>query len=424
MSTTNGGRTLQMTQAWIRRSVQLPLLLALVILAAACADGDGESSGTEGEKPGVTLGIMCLRSGIGAESAVTCDAIADWFEMRNSEGGVEGRQVETLDEDVRYEVPRTLEVYAQWKDEVAVIWPPGTGLVFALKEQSEADQIPLLAAGIGVGAASDGGAFPYTFLSSAAYPAQFAAIGQWIMDDWESKGESGPPRVGYIGWDNPGGKEPVPYIEALASELGYEFVKRVFIAPEAVDASSQVNTISGADPDYVLTCTSGGTSVFVLRDYRRAGVEAPLIGCGSAYFEEIKTQLGDAAEGYMFATYHALEEDTEPYQMMADWWDEQGGPPEEFPSAWYARGLALAQIFEEGIRQADAIAGDGEITGEIYKQGWEAMEAFTGMGVLPETSMSAEDHQGTRQVRLYEVSGGTETLVKDWFEGPPVDAEG
>ena len=101
--------------------------------------------------------------------------------------------------------------------------------------------------------------------------------------------------------------------------------------------------------------------------------------------------------------------------MLEGYWKESGKTPNPRAreSLHYARGMAVGNLFVETARLAD-----DPTDGESLKRGAESMKDFTANGLLAGTTLSPEDHAGTRQVRAYQVKDGKLVQIRDWFEGP------
>ncbi|HEX2174130.1 MAG TPA: hypothetical protein VHL09_16985, partial [Dehalococcoidia bacterium] len=89
--------------------------------------------------------------------------------------------------------------------------------------------------------------------------------------------------------------------------------------------------------------------------------------------------------------------------------------PRARASVFYARGMAMGNFMVEAARLAD-----DPNKGESLKKGIETgMRDFKANGLLGGTTITPEDHGGSRKVRMYTVKDGKLASVSDWFEGPP-----
>ena len=72
----------------------------------------------------------------------------------------------------------------------------------------------------------------------------------------------------------------------------------------------------------------------------------------------------------------------------------------------------------EAMRQADEPS-----QGESVKKGAESIRDFTAHGMFKGTTITPEDHGGSRFVRMYLVRNGELVQIRDWFEGPVLETE-
>ena len=70
--------------------------LAVALVAGACGDDGGDTAaGGKSDKPTVLVGMIGARVGPVASAGVGVgDAISDWFQYVNANGGINGRKVE------------------------------------------------------------------------------------------------------------------------------------------------------------------------------------------------------------------------------------------------------------------------------------------------------------------------------------------
>ena len=82
----------------------------------------------------------------------------------------------------------------------------------------------------------------------------------------------------------------------------------------------------------------------------------------------------------------------------------------------YNRGVMMAAIHTEAIRNAIKAKGGAKPTSEEVKKGMEVIKDFTLGGMVPPMQITPEDHEGGGWVQVWTVKGGK--LVKDgeWFQ--------
>jgi branched-chain amino acid transport system substrate-binding protein len=84
-------------------------------------------------------------------------------------------------------------------------------------------------------------------------------------------------------------------------------------------------------------------------------------------------------------------------------------------TVFYNRGVLIAALHVEAIRNAVKAKKGGKITGEDVKKGFESISNFTLGGLVPPLKITPQDHEGGGLVQIWQVSGGKFVKVTDWF---------
>jgi len=193
-----------------RSSVGVLTAAIVASLGIGCGGGgDGGSSMNEGSaatKDPIAIGSICPRTGpVEAIGTNACLGAADYVELINSKGGVDGHPIKLVDIDYAYEVPKGVAAYEEMKRQNTVgIFCGGTPLALALNDRITADKIPCVTPGFGIAEATDGVKYPYQFPLAASYFSQAAAAVEHIAG--EEKGKKA--KVAFLHLDNPSGKDP------------------------------------------------------------------------------------------------------------------------------------------------------------------------------------------------------------------------
>src|SRR6476619_8212573 len=129
----------------------------------------------------VIIGMQCDRTGATQITGVVlCPAMHDYYDLVNSQGGVEGYKIKADEIDNEYKVPAAVEAYQRHKQEGAVLMTLyGTPMTVALNQRLEEDKMPTTSPGFGISAAADGKRYPYLFPVAATYWSQGAASVQF-----------------------------------------------------------------------------------------------------------------------------------------------------------------------------------------------------------------------------------------------------
>jgi len=102
---------------------------------------------------------------------------------------------------------------------------------------------------------------------------------------------------------------------------------------------------------------------------------------------------------------------------IRDMYKKQGKPaPKEMASTvFYNRGVLLAAVHVEAIRNAVKAKPDGKITGDDAKKGFEKISNFTLGGLVPPLKITPTDHEGGGLVQIWQVKDGKFVKSTEWF---------
>ncbi len=85
-------------------------------------------------------------------------------------------------------------------------------------------------------------------------------------------------------------------------------------------------------------------------------------------------------------------------------------------SVLYNRGVLIAAIHVEAVRNAIKAKGGGKPNGEDVKKGMEPIKGFTLGGLVPPLKVTPEDHEGGGWVQIWTVKGGKFVKDTEWFQ--------
>jgi branched-chain amino acid transport system substrate-binding protein len=402
------------------RSPVALLAAALVFSFGAACGGDGGSSSKEGSAAGkdaITVGVICPRTGpIEIIGTNLCLAAADYVELVNSKGGVSGHPIKVVDIDYAFEVPKGVAAYEEMKRQGAVaLICGGTPIALALNDRITADKIPCLTPGFGIAEATDGAKYPYQFPLAASYFSQAAAALDHIAGEAEDKKV----KVAFLHLDNPSGKEPLPALEQLAKEKGYEF--KAFAVPlPGLELGAQITDIvSRYKADWVVSHLFGRAPSVSIKGLKQAGFPLDHVisfvwGVAEA---DIEAAGGfAAAEGYRGLQFTGVGQDFPVIKEIQQRYETRKvAVPAGLTkySVYYNRGVAMGAMVLEGIRRA-LETGGAPVTGEKVKAGLESIKDFELGGLVPPLSTSPADHEGGGFTRVVAVKDGKLTPITDW----------
>jgi branched-chain amino acid transport system substrate-binding protein len=372
----------------------------------------------------VMIGGQCDRTGpTQIVGVVICPAIQDYIDLVNSKGGVEGYKIKYNELDNEYKVPQAVEEYQRQKQEGAVSMAIyGTPQVQALNQKLVEDKIPGTSPGFGISASADGSRFPYLFPVAATYWSQGAAAIQFIKD--KLGGSLQGKKIAYVYYDNPAGHEPLPILEDLQKTEGFE-LRSFAVPPPGVEMGAQVLDITQRyHPDFVIDHLFGRSPSVAIKEYKRAGYPlSKVIGLvwASAEADILAAGGWQVAEGYHTLQFAGAGDEYPVRQEIKAMYKAQGkeAPKTMDDTVIYNRGLLIAAIHVEAIRNALKANGGKQPTGEDIKKGFEQIHDFTLGGLFPPLQITPTDHEGGGWVQIFQVHDGKFVKETDWFRGYP-----
>ncbi|MBX9945177.1 MAG: ABC transporter substrate-binding protein [Reyranella sp.] len=370
----------------------------------------------------LVFGLHCDRTGPTATvGTVMCPGYHDYIALVNSKGGVEGHKIKVLEIDNEYKVPPAIEAHERFKKEGAVLEGLyGTPQVSALNKKMEEDKILGTSPGFGVAAAADGKRFPYIFPIAASYWSQGAAAVAFVKErlGGNLKGK----KIAYLFYDNPAGKEPLAILEDLAKSEGFEL--RTFAVPApGLEMGAQVLDITGRfKPDFVIAHLFGRSPSVSIKELKGKGYPLSKVVSlvwGGAEADIVAAGGMGAAEGYNTIQFAGVGKDFPVIKEIEAMYKAQGkAVPKELDSTvYYNRGVLIAALHVEAVRNAIKAKGGAAPTSEEVKKGMESIKGFTLGGLVPPMEITPEDHEGGGWVQIWTVKGGKLVKTKDWFQG-------
>jgi branched-chain amino acid transport system substrate-binding protein len=369
----------------------------------------------------LVFGLQCDRTGPTATvGTVLCPGYHDYIDMLNSKGGVEGFKVKVIEVDNEYKVPPAIEAHERFKKEGAVLEGLyGTPQTAALNKKLEEDKILGTSPGFGTAAAADGKRLPYTFPSAASSWSQAGAAVEFAK---EKLGGLKGKKIAFLFYDNPAGKEPLPILEDLAKSEGFDM--RTFAVPApGVEMGSQVTDIvQRYKPDFVITHLFGRAPSVSIKELKGKGYPLSKVVAfvwGSAEADIVAAGGMGVAEGYNTLQFAGVGKDFAALKDIAAMYKAAGKPaPKEMDSTvYYNRGVFMAALHVEAVRNAIKAKGGAAPTSEEVKKGMEQIKGFTLGGLVPPMELTPADHEGGGWCEVWTVHGGKLTQTKKWFQG-------
>jgi branched-chain amino acid transport system substrate-binding protein len=395
-------------------------ILAILAVVALIAGPAGPAAASHE----IVIGVECDRTGPTQTVGVNiCPGLHDYIKLVNFKGGVMGHKIRADEVDHEYKVPPAIESYERFKKEGAVsIAVYGTPQIYALTQKLTEDRIPGTSPGFGKAAAADGIKYPFIFPIAATYWSQATAAVKYAKD--QLGGSLKGKKIAYLFFDNPAGREPIPILEDLQKQEGFE-LKTFAVPPPGVEMGAQVLDIAQRyRADFVIGHLFGRSPSVSIKELKRVGypLKKVISFVWGAAEADVEAAGGYAvAEGYSGLQFAGVGQDFPVLNEIREMYKKEGKPePKEMKeTVYYNRGVLIAALHVEAIRNALKAKPDGKITGADVKAGFEKIKGFTLGGLVPPLEVTATDHEGGGLVQVWQVSGGKWVRRTDWFKAYP-----
>jgi len=358
--------------------------------------------------------------------------IIDYFNLVNLSGGVNGVKISWEECETEYNPSRGVECYERLKTKnggATLVEPLSTGVAYGILDRLAVDKIPMTMIGYGRSDAANGKVFPYVFPLITSYWNQAAAMIKYLGDKEGGMAKLKGKKIVHLYHDSAFGKEPLPVLEALAKQHGFELIK-IPVTPPGSEQQSQWLQIRQARPDHVILWGWGSMNAVAIKTAQRNGFpREKILGVWWAGSEEDTVPTGDAAKGYSAMTFNTPGNYPVLDEIRKKLYDAGKGnlsDPARIGSVYHMRGVSAAILWVEAMRTAQEKFGKGKrVNGEQLRWGLENLNvdearqrAIGALGMLPVVKTSCDDHEGSGAVKVQQWDGKKwNAITPNWIVG-------
>jgi branched-chain amino acid transport system substrate-binding protein len=355
----------------------------------------------------------------------------DYLNYVDMKGGINGVKIAWEECETEYNTAKGVECYERLKSKAMAYPGPihtmSTGISYALVDKTAADHLPLAMMGYGLTSAVDGSVFPWAFPLVTTYQMQASAIIKFLKA--KNGGSLDGKKIVYLYHDSAYGKEPIVALEA-ESRLNKFALVEIPVAHPGNEQGAQWLRIRQERPDYVIMWGWGVMNQTAIKSAQKVGFPRDhMIGSWWAGSEEDVIPAGDAAKGYMSATWNVSGTGV---PLIADIEKTVYGAGKgnlsdksKIGTILYNRGVSAAVASVEAIRAAQAKYGKGKpMNAEEVRWGLEhlnltdaRLKQLGATGLLPEIHTSCSDHEGSGKIKIQQWDGSKWVVLTDWIEG-------
>ena len=352
---------------------KLVILVALMLLATlvlgACTPPADTSEGEQGVYADkIVIANSATTSGTyGAIGLPFLAGIRGYLNMINSQGGIDGRQIEFINQDDEFNAEKgiaALEKFVEQDKVFAIVGHFGTPVVGATLDMLKEYGIPSVYFATGIG---------QLFSENAEtneegyniFPIQPLYITEGQVMVARAVGTFGAKKIGMIYTNDDAGKNMLEGATAMATQLGVELVVEQ-VAAGAADVSAAVTKIMEANVDFVISGAIQATTPTIVKELANQGNTKGVITtyvCASvAVADAVKDSIAGKFDLYSSSWKSRTGEYAADFELFKEWVDPTYVDNTDAESGWVA-----AHVFCEGLKR---LVGK-EVTWESYMKALE-----------------------------------------------------
>jgi branched-chain amino acid transport system substrate-binding protein len=409
------------------------MYLKHVVLGAAIAVAAGAPAAITTAKAanGIYVPLFSYRTGPYAGSGIPiANGMADYLRMLNErDGGIGGVKVVVDECETGYDTKKGVECYEGVKEKGPVVVNPySTGITLQLIPRAAVDKIPILSMAYGLSASADGNTFPWIFNPPATYWdgasvfVKHAAEVEGGFDKLKGK------KLGLLHLDAPYGREPIPLLEHLAKDYGFELKLYPVSGSEMQNQSSLWLNIRRDRPDWIYLQGWGAMNPTAIEEAAKAGYPMNrLVGVWWSGGDDDARPAGSEAKGYSSLDINMVGQNFPAIQdilkYVVDKGKSQVASKDKVGENLYNRGVLNSVLVAEAIRTAQQLTGKKQVTGEDVRRGLETLRITPARwkeiglaGFAAPINVSCSDHNGHHGIYLAQWDGTKWTKVSNWIE--------
>lgn len=378
---------------------------------------------------------MDYRTGPYAPSGIPLNnGWVDYFTMLNErDGGINGVKVKLVTCETAYNTQQGVECYEKLKGAPparAVMFSPySTGIAYQLIPKTPVDKIPLLTSGYGRTSAADGTVFPWVFNFPATYWSQASAIVSYIGDRVGGMDKVKGKKIHLVYHNSAYGKEPIPTLEALQKKHGFE-LKTLAVEHPGQEQKATWLQVRNEKPDFVILWGWGVMNQVSIKE--AASIRYPMNQLIAGWWSNSESDVkptGEGAKGMVGTTFAAVGSNFPVFADIKKHVYDAGkavepGFKDRIGEILHTRGIMHAMYTAEAIRNAMNANKTKEITGEMLRDGFEALDITEarlkelGMeGLTYPVKITCANHEGPGKIGFMEWDGQAwKTQGSKWYE--------
>ncbi len=361
-----------------------------------------------GAKLGALFDITGPTGDVGTHFA---DGFRDYVRWVNEHGGIRnGMKIDLLFTDYQYKPDQAvtgLKKFAE-QDQVTALSGWGTGDSILMKPQIESYGAPYIPASLHAGlldAPND-----WIWLIGLSYTDHAKALLDHIKKTYKGIGK---PRVAFAVNNSPYGQAPVPAAREYGAQIGVPVVAVEEVPAGAVDATSQILNMKRFAPTHIINQNVARPTAIVIRDARKLGLNAQILGIHYIGDELLFDLAGEAVDGAIASTFVSNWFENVPGMNQIKQINTAYHPDVKVRPLHYTQGMIHAMVWVELFKRAQTLDRAG--IAKVLNGGFR----LTTGGVTAPITYGSNKRKGAEAIKLLQADFKTKQFkpITDWF-GP------
>ena len=314
---------------------------------------------------GLYVPLFTYRTGPFAGSGIPyANGLTDYLTMLNErDGGIGGVKLIIEECETGYDTKKGVECYDSVKGKnPVVITPLSTGVTLQVIPKASVDKIPVLSMAYGLSASADGKLFPWIFNAPATYWDGASAFIRHAADVEGGFDKIKGKKIGLVYLDVPYGKEPIPLLQALAQDYGFELKLYAVPVPQMQNQSSLWLDIRRDRLDWIYLQGWGAMNPTAIKEATKIGFPMNrMVGVWWSGNDDDARPAGQEAKGYSSLGLNAVGSNFPVMQDIVKYVVDKGKSQitskDKVGENFYNRAIWNSVLIAEAIRTAQQITG-------------------------------------------------------------------
>jgi branched-chain amino acid transport system substrate-binding protein len=346
--------------------------------------------------------LLTYRTGPFSNSGIPiANGMHDYLDMLNErDGGIGGVKVAVEECETGYKNEKGVECYEALKSKKPVVVNPySTGITLALIPKASVDHIPILSMAYGLSASAQGQDFPWIFNPPATYWDGLSMIIKYIADKEGGLDKLKGKTIGYVYFDGGYGLEPIPLLDQLAKDYGFE-VKKYPVPPADMQNQSGLWLNVRRDrPAWMIMWGWGAMNPTAVQE--AAKINYPMdhfIGVWWSGSEDDARPAAASGKGYLSLNFNSVGAN---YPAIQD---------------------IQKYVVDKGKSQTQQLTGKKVVNAEDVRRGFESLKISGARwkelgldGFAGPIAVSCTDHNGHHAAYVQQWDGTKWVKISDWI---------